>query len=63
MDVEAFLQSLRQAPEYAGQIVHVHTEPARSPRCAPLPEGLRPEVTAFLEGLGATTLYSHQAEA
>ena len=63
MDVDAFLQSLREDPAYAGQIVHVHTEPGRDPNWGPMPSGLRPEVRRFLEALGVSRLYRHQAEA
>jgi len=63
MDVDTFLQSLKQDPAYAGQIVHVHTEPARIPRWAPLPAGLHPGVQHFLDALEVSRLYLHQAEA
>ena len=63
MDVEGFLESVKADPAYAGQIVHVHTEPARTPRWAPWPDGLHPDVQRFLSALGLSKLYSHQAEA
>ena len=41
MDVDAFLNELRSAPDYAGQAVHVHDVPARDAAyaepAAPLP--------------------------
>ena len=63
MDVDIFLQSLKQDPAYAEQIIHVHTEPARIPRWAPLPEGLHPDVQRFLDAFEVERLYCHQAEA
>ncbi len=63
MDVEAILEAVRQDPAYAGQIVHVHTQPARPPVFAPLPEGLHPAAGAFLAALGVGRVYRHQAEA
>ena len=44
MDVDGFLESLKADPAYAGQIVHVHTQPARPAQWAPLPQGLHPGV-------------------
>ena len=63
MDVNAFLDDLRSDPAYAGQIVHVHTEPARDATWAPLPARLLPEVVTFVKSRGVTQLYAHQAEA
>lgn len=63
MDVQQFLQSLRDSPDYRGQIVHVHTQPARDPIWAPLPEGLSAKIPLFLKGLGISQLYQHQADA
>ena len=63
MDVDAFLESLKSDPDYQDQIVHVHAEPAREPVWAPLPEGLHAGVRGFLEGLGVSRVYRHQAEA
>ena len=63
MDVEAFLASLQQEPDYAGQVVHVHREPPGMPQWAALPNGLRSEVRQFLAGLGVEQLYAHQADA
>ena len=63
MDVNAFLEELRQDPTYAGQIIHIHVEAARpatyaSPR-VPMP----PAINTLLDELGMQRLYSHQAEA
>lgn len=63
MDVDGFLESLKHDPSYAGQIVHVHTEPPRSPCWGPLPAGLHPGVQAFLAALRVSRLYRHQTEA
>jgi len=63
MDVTAFLDELRSSPEYAGQIVHVHVEPPRQARWAPIPDGLSPGVHTFLAAQGINRLYGHQASA
>ena len=63
MDVEGFLHSITESPDYAGQIAHVHTTPARSPNWVDLPQGLVPETNPFFDALGITRLYRHQAEA
>ena len=63
MDVDNFLESLKNDPSYAGQIIHVHTEPARTPQWASLPVGLHPEVQDFLSALKISRLYHHQTEA
>ncbi len=62
MDVDRFLQHLRQLPHYAGQIVGQHIQPARPARFADdlaLSEATR----ATLAALGVERLYAHQAEA
>jgi DEAD/DEAH box helicase domain-containing protein len=63
MDVEAFLESVKRDPSYAGQIVHVHREPAREPVWVPPSDGLNPLVKDFLCALGVGRLYRHQADA
>ena len=63
MDVGAFLAALEDDPTYAGQIVHMHTEPAKQARFADLPAGLGALPRRFLSRLGIARLYSHQAEA
>jgi len=63
MDVEGFLESLKRDPDYADQIVHVRTEPVRTPHWVELPEALRPEAVEFLSALAASRLYAHQGEA
>jgi len=63
MDVDIFLQSLKDEPEYADQIVHVHTEPARVPDWVSVPVELSPDVQRFLAALDVSKLYRHQDEA
>ncbi|MEE8398574.1 MAG: DEAD/DEAH box helicase [Desulfobacterales bacterium] len=63
MDVKAFLGSITESSGYAGQISHVYTTPARSPRWADTPGGLSPEIVRFLDALGIERLYQHQVEA
>jgi len=63
MDVDAFLTSLREDPAYAGQIVHVHREPAAAARWGSMPVGLHPQSGEFLAALGVERLYTHQTEA
>jgi len=63
MDVDALTEELRQAPDYEGQIAHVHIMEARPPRFASLSTDLHPSVRAFLDQLGIEQFYSHQAQA
>jgi len=63
VDVASFLQELRSDPAYAGQMVHVHREPASVPRWRATPGGLNPLVRRFLAALNIERLYCHQAEA
>jgi len=63
VDVEGFLDELRRDGDYAGQIVHVETIPAREAKLADLPEDLLPGVARFLDRLGIDRFYTHQAEA
>ena len=63
MDVESFLDEIRSAPTYAGQIVHVHTVPARRGRYADTARPLPAPVRAALEGMEVERLYAHQARA
>lgn len=63
MDVSAFLDEVRSAPRYSGQIVHMRELPARAARyaagaAASLPEPLR----RFLATRGIAELYTHQAQ-
>ena len=44
------------------ELAHLTREPAREPRTAAIPAGLRPELVAALDRLGIERLYAHQAE-
>ncbi len=63
MDFEAFLNGIRSAPQYAGQIVSVRELPARRARFADTAEPLLSPLQQALKGLGVERLYCHQAEA
>ena len=63
MNVDAFLAELRSDPNYAGQIVHVHEEPARAAAHGGLPHSLSPSACKLLTDIGIERLYTHQAEA
>jgi len=63
MNVDRFLKSLKNDPSYAGQIVHVHTEPGRTPEWGSLPAGIPQDVQDFLAALNVSRLYRHQTEA
>jgi DEAD/DEAH box helicase domain-containing protein len=45
------------------ELAHLGSEPARTPRTAPLPDDLDPRVRDALEAAGVTQLFTHQAEA
>ena len=63
MDVDAFLDEIRAKPDYAGQIVHVHTTPARPGRYADPRDPLEAQAAAAVAGMGIERLYVHQAAA
>ncbi|MCX6029980.1 MAG: DEAD/DEAH box helicase [Chloroflexi bacterium] len=58
-----FLDDLRRRRDYAGQLAHVQTLPARRARYGSLRLRLHPAVTQALRAAGAERLYTHQAEA
>jgi DEAD/DEAH box helicase domain-containing protein len=62
-DPAAFLSELRRRRDYAGQLVHVQTIPARPPRYGELHFKLSQPVSRALAAAGAERLYTHQAEA
>lgn len=62
-DPSVFLHELRRRRDYAGQIVHVQTMPARPPRFGELQVQLSPPVRRALAAAGASRLYTHQTEA
>jgi DEAD/DEAH box helicase domain-containing protein len=63
VDFETYLQDLRGADFYKGQIVHVQRIPGRTARYGKLERPLHPDLHERLERLGLRRLYSHQAEA
>ena len=63
MDTKAFLDYLKNDPEYREQIVHVQHIPPRDARPGWLDSPLHPVLQDRLDKLGISTLYSHQAEA
>jgi len=63
MDTAAFLDYLKNDPEYKGQIVHVQYIPPRDAHPGWLDSTLHPVLQDRLDKLGLSTLYSHQAEA
>lgn len=63
MDFDGYLQELRHAPFYKGQIVHVERIPARAASYGELDRLLHPDLEARLQALGIRRLYAHQAEA
>ncbi len=63
MDFRAYLEEIRSSPAYAGQVVHVHEEPARPARYADPARPLSPQAEAALAARGIGRLYTHQAEA
>ncbi|MBT7298238.1 MAG: DEAD/DEAH box helicase, partial [Victivallales bacterium] len=63
MNVDRFLDELRSAPDYAGQIVHIHDEPAREGAFVELTELPSPWLRDLLGKAGVEQLYSHQHQA
>jgi len=63
MDVETFLQEIRQHEAYKGQIVHVERLPERAAQYAELSEPLPPRLAEALARQGITALYTHQVAA
>jgi DEAD/DEAH box helicase domain-containing protein len=63
VDIDRFIEHLRELPDYLGQIVHVERIPPRAARWAdvaqPLPERLR----EVLAAQGVERFYTHQAQA
>src|SRR5215212_362574 len=44
------------------ELAHLTTEPARTPRTAPLPDDVDPRVRDALEAIGVEQLFTHQAD-
>jgi DEAD/DEAH box helicase domain-containing protein len=63
VDVQGFLNSLQKDPDYKDQIVHIHTQPPCEAVFGDLPGGIHHGCKAFLESLGFSQIYQHQAEA
>ena len=63
MDVESFLNQVRNSEGYAGQIVHVHEVAPREARYGEPKEPLPKSINRMLAERGIEHLYSHQAEA
>jgi DEAD/DEAH box helicase domain-containing protein len=63
MNVDRFLDELRSGPDYAGQIVHIHDEPAHPGAFVPLGELPSPWLRELLAKAGIEQLYSHQHQA
>ncbi len=63
MDAARFIERLKLAPEYRGQIVHVENIPARQARYGDVVPPLHPRVAAILAKVGIERLYTHQAQA
>lgn len=63
MDIDAFLNEVRADREYAGQIAHVETLPARQAAYADLETPLDERLRAALRTAGIHRFYSHQARA
>jgi len=63
MDYREFLEELKQAEDYEGQIVHVEMIPPRPASFMELAPPPEPAVAKALEKLGITSFYPHQAEA
>lgn len=63
MNVEAFLNKLRESPAYRNQIVYSRTVDAHEARYAQPNSPLSDGCTRYLASLGIEGLYSHQVEA
>jgi len=63
MDTNAFLDYLKNDPEYKSQIVHVQYIPSRDASPGWLDRPLQTGLQQRLDALGMDTLYVHQAEA
>lgn len=63
MDVQRFLDRLRNDRSYKGQIVHVESIPARPARFGKLVTPLHPAVQRILAAQGIERLYTHQVSA
>lgn len=62
-NITAALDSMQKATWYSGQITRIQEYPVRESVFADIPEMLAPEVRDYLEYIGISKLYSHQADA
>ncbi len=63
MDTSSILKSLRQLPEYDGQMVHLEKIPSRKARYAELDTQFHPALQKALKRLNLLPLFQHQAQA
>jgi DEAD/DEAH box helicase domain-containing protein len=63
MSLARFLDSLRAASDYKGQIEFERELPARRARTGTMPEAVHADLRSALAGQGIGTLYTHQLEA
>lgn len=56
------ISALESMEHYCGQIAAVHTFPAKSGHTSPLPTTIHPDVKSYLDSMGITELWSHQAK-
>jgi len=63
MDTATFVKQIGKLPGYQGQVVHVEHLRARRARYSTLEQPLPSTLQAALDGVGASKLYSHQAQA
>ncbi|MGD8472783.1 MAG: DEAD/DEAH box helicase [Anaerolineae bacterium] len=63
MDTAAFVKQIHNLPGYRGQVVHVQRLKARRARYGTLDRPLPPALQADLRAIGASKLFSHQAQA
>ena len=63
MDVDSFLDYIRNDPEYEGQAVYIQHIPPREAKPGLLDKPLHPVLVDRLQQRGITTFYLHQADA
>ena len=63
MDTAAFVKQIHKLPGYRGQVVHVERLKARRARYGSLDRPLPPALQSDLRAIGASKLFSHQAQA
>jgi DEAD/DEAH box helicase domain-containing protein len=63
MTVGEFLEAIQSDPRYAGQMVHIHEQPAREARYIEDDSLPSPYLREAVHRLGIRRLYSHQGEA